>query len=290
MPIEVKIPAVGESITSGVVSVWHKKSGDFVNEGEALFTLETDKVATEIVAEKAGVLETKVPEGQEVKIGEVVAIIEDSKRPPEETKAEAPREKKKEPEFVVTDRRKFTEEGERRPDVPAEAETATKAGDGGSWQASSPGGAKIISEKFTAEEAQQGPEPRAASEAEQKAQHEDYRAGSRQLDDLLKEKSGGQSQSFEMTFERLVASLYMTAMLQLGLMAPEGEQPRADILGARQTIDTLGILNEKTKGNVTPAEQAILQQSLFELRMAFLELTNAITRPPAPNAPAGGRK
>ncbi len=98
MAIEVKIPSVGESITSGVVSAWHKKSGEFVNEGEALFTLETDKVSTEIVAEKAGVLETKVPEGQEVKIGEVVAIIEDSKRPPKETKAEAPREKKKEPE------------------------------------------------------------------------------------------------------------------------------------------------------------------------------------------------
>ena len=80
MAIEVKIPAVGESITSGVVSAWHKKSGEFVNEGEGLFTLETDKVSTEIVAEKAGVLETKVPEGQEVKIGEVVAMIDDSKR------------------------------------------------------------------------------------------------------------------------------------------------------------------------------------------------------------------
>src|SRR5215216_2060192 len=86
MPIEVKIPAVGESITSGVVSVWHKKSGDFVNAGDALFTLETDKVSTEIVAETAGVLETKVPEGQEVKIGEVVATIDDSKSGPSEAK------------------------------------------------------------------------------------------------------------------------------------------------------------------------------------------------------------
>jgi 2-oxoglutarate dehydrogenase E2 component (dihydrolipoamide succinyltransferase) len=77
--VEVKIPAVGESITSGIVSVWHKKSGDFVNAGDALFTLETDKVSTEIVAEKAGVLETSVAEGQEVKIGEVVAVIDDSK-------------------------------------------------------------------------------------------------------------------------------------------------------------------------------------------------------------------
>jgi len=97
MAIEVKIPAVGESITSGVVSAWQKKSGEFVNEGETLFTLETDKVSTEIVAEKAGVLETKVPEGQEVKIGEVVAVIDDSKQRLEEKKAEKPPEKKKEP-------------------------------------------------------------------------------------------------------------------------------------------------------------------------------------------------
>jgi 2-oxoglutarate dehydrogenase E2 component (dihydrolipoamide succinyltransferase) len=93
MPIDVKIPAVGESITSGVVSIWHKKSGDFVNEGEPLFTLETDKVSTEIVAEKAGVLETKVPEGHEVKIGEVVATIDDSKSAPAGGKA-PPIEKK----------------------------------------------------------------------------------------------------------------------------------------------------------------------------------------------------
>jgi 2-oxoglutarate dehydrogenase E2 component (dihydrolipoamide succinyltransferase) len=79
MAIEVKIPAVGESISSGVVSVWHKKSGDFVNAGDALFTLETDKVSTEITAETPGVLDTMVPEGQEVKIGEVVATIDDSK-------------------------------------------------------------------------------------------------------------------------------------------------------------------------------------------------------------------
>src|ERR1051325_11626816 len=97
MPVEVKIPAVGESISSGVVSAWHKKSGEFVNEGEALFTLETDKVSTEIVAEKAGLLETKVPEGQEVKIGEVVATIDDSKSAPAQTRA-VPVEKKPEKE------------------------------------------------------------------------------------------------------------------------------------------------------------------------------------------------
>jgi 2-oxoglutarate dehydrogenase E2 component (dihydrolipoamide succinyltransferase) len=120
MPIEVKIPAVGESITSGVVSVWHKKSGDFVNAGEALFTLETDKVSTEIVAEKDGVLETKVPEGQEVKIGEVVATIDESKAPPEEKK-EKPPEKEKEPQ-----ERKKEPEGKKKG---AEGKETVAAGD-----------------------------------------------------------------------------------------------------------------------------------------------------------------
>ncbi|MEY2601118.1 MAG: hypothetical protein QOJ36_437 [Verrucomicrobiota bacterium] len=97
MSVEVKIPAVGESISSGIVSVWHKKSGDFVNAGDALFTLETDKVSTEIAAETAGVLDTIVPEGQEVKIGEVVATIDDSKKPAEAAPAEKKKEKTEAP-------------------------------------------------------------------------------------------------------------------------------------------------------------------------------------------------
>jgi 2-oxoglutarate dehydrogenase E2 component (dihydrolipoamide succinyltransferase) len=92
MIIEVKVPSVGESVTSGVVSAWHKKSGEFVNEGEPLFALETDKVSTDIVAEKSGVLETKVPEGQEVKIGEVIAVIDDSKQGAKQAKGEQPKE------------------------------------------------------------------------------------------------------------------------------------------------------------------------------------------------------
>jgi 2-oxoglutarate dehydrogenase E2 component (dihydrolipoamide succinyltransferase) len=100
MIIEVKVPSVGESVTSGVVSAWHKKSGQFVNEGEPLFALETDKVSTDIVAEKSGVLETKVSEGQEVKIGEVVAIIDDSKQGAEkkEQKAKDKQSEKKQAE------------------------------------------------------------------------------------------------------------------------------------------------------------------------------------------------
>src|SRR5207248_6097771 len=77
MSVEVKVPAVGESISSGVVSVWHKKSGEQVSAGDALVTLETDKVSTEINADADGVLQTLVAEGAEVKIGDVVATIEE---------------------------------------------------------------------------------------------------------------------------------------------------------------------------------------------------------------------
>jgi 2-oxoglutarate dehydrogenase E2 component (dihydrolipoamide succinyltransferase) len=105
MIIEVKVPSVGESVTSGVVSAWHKKSGEFVNEGEPLFALETDKVSTDIVAEKSGVLETKVAEGQEVKIGEVIGTIDDSKlqagKKEEKAKDKQPGKKQAEPKKTM---------------------------------------------------------------------------------------------------------------------------------------------------------------------------------------------
>jgi 2-oxoglutarate dehydrogenase E2 component (dihydrolipoamide succinyltransferase) len=77
-----------------------------VNEGEPLFALETDKVSTDIVAEKSGVLETKVSEGQEVKIGEVVAMIDDSKQTSEKQEQKAkdkqPEKKQAEPKKTVS--------------------------------------------------------------------------------------------------------------------------------------------------------------------------------------------
>ncbi len=76
MNVEVKVPTVGESITSGILSVWHKKDGESVNAGDILFTLETDKVSTEVSAPEAGVLRTQAAEGDEVKIDQVVAVIE----------------------------------------------------------------------------------------------------------------------------------------------------------------------------------------------------------------------
>lgn len=97
MSIEVKVPAVGESITSGLISIWHKKEGEQVNAGDVLLTLETDKVATEITAEQAGVLHIKAQEGTEVKIGEVIATIDDASGAPAAKAASEPPQKKAEP-------------------------------------------------------------------------------------------------------------------------------------------------------------------------------------------------
>ena len=77
MSVDVKIPSVGESIASGLLSTWHKQDGESVQAGEALLTLETDKVASEVTAERAGTLRIKVPAGEEVTIGQVVGTIEE---------------------------------------------------------------------------------------------------------------------------------------------------------------------------------------------------------------------
>jgi 2-oxoglutarate dehydrogenase E2 component (dihydrolipoamide succinyltransferase) len=76
MSVAVTVPAVGESITSGVLSAWHKKDGDHVAVGDLLFTLDTDKVSSEVTALEAGILKIKVAEGAEVPIGSTVAEIE----------------------------------------------------------------------------------------------------------------------------------------------------------------------------------------------------------------------
>src|SRR5262249_56930189 len=80
----------------------------------------------------------------------------------------------------------------------------------------------------------------------------------------------------EMTFERVVESFYMSALIQMGAIRSEGDPPRVDIIGARQTIDSLTVLQEKTRGNLTDREKTLLQNVLFELRMAWIELTNAV--------------
>jgi 2-oxoglutarate dehydrogenase E2 component (dihydrolipoamide succinyltransferase) len=78
MAIEVKIPPMGESITSGVLAKWHVKDGDLVKKDQPLFELETDKITSEGTAEAAGKITFKVPAGTDVKIGQVVATIDEA--------------------------------------------------------------------------------------------------------------------------------------------------------------------------------------------------------------------
>ena len=120
MNVEVKVPTVGESITSGILSVWHKKDGESVNAGDILFTLETDKVSTEVNAPESGILRTQAAEGDEVKIDQVVAVIEPgsaaipAEKPAEPGKPEpaakvpAPKPKIAAPDDARTTRKKLT--------------------------------------------------------------------------------------------------------------------------------------------------------------------------------------
>jgi len=76
MPTNITVPSIAESITTGVISKWHKKDGDFVNRDEELLDLETDKVTMPILAPEAGVLKRTVGEGDTVNVGQVIGSIE----------------------------------------------------------------------------------------------------------------------------------------------------------------------------------------------------------------------
>ena len=109
MAIEVKIPALGESISSGILTTWHVKDGDFVEEGQTIYELETDKITQEGAADSSGSISLKAAEGGEVEIGAVVAIIDETatgtpvsgpvedKQSPDEKPEESKPESKPEP-------------------------------------------------------------------------------------------------------------------------------------------------------------------------------------------------
>ena len=197
-------------------------------------------------------------------------------------------EKRQESGFTVTDRRLFTEDGELRKGIHEEVETpkatAPPPPPRPAAKETTAAGAPVAPFPAGAGDAQEVPPPPTA--AEQQAQADAYSKSSKELDSRVA-MSGRSAKELEMTFERFLASLYMTAMLQLGLMHQQGEQPHLDIIGARQTIDTLALLAEKTKGNLTPIEETFLQNSLYEVRMAYVEVTNAFSRPPQPGAATG---
>jgi hypothetical protein len=203
-------------------------------------------------------------------------------------------EKRQESGFTVTDRRLFTEDGELRTDGREEVEPpkaatppASVATSSQTAPAEAAPAANAVAAFPAAADGIAGPEmPAAPTVAEQQAQADAYRESAKELDSRV-ELSGRSAKEFEMTFERFLASLYMTAMLQLGLMQEQGGQPRIDILGARQTIDTLALIAEKTKGNLTSTEESFLQNSLYEVRMAYVEVTNALSQPPKPGIATG---
>jgi hypothetical protein len=195
------------------------------------------------------------------------------------------------PKFTVIDRRKIKaeEENENQQSSNPPAERAPEPVE------SSGGPQLVVNEPRTeaepetasaASEAELPPVPTAQESHEQKVA---YDASAQRLEDLVRAQNPAVGPQPPITFENLVQQFYVSAMIQMGAGAQEGQRPRVDILGARTTIDLLGILAEKTRGNLTIVEENTLQTVLFEVRMAFLELTNMISlqamQPPQPPPP-----
>ena len=101
--IQVIIPTLGETISSGILASWHVSDGDYVDEGQMLYELETDKITSEGHAEAAGIISLKVEAGAEVEIGATVAEIDETaakpavNAPATEKKVEAPPPHRPEP-------------------------------------------------------------------------------------------------------------------------------------------------------------------------------------------------
>lgn len=119
--------------------------------------------------------------------------------------------------------------------------------------------------------------PPPPSAEEMRDQESAYEASAQRVEDLLRAQNPAMGAQPPIKFEHLVQQLYLSALMQMGAATPEGQRPRVDIIGARQSIDLLGVLEEKTKGNLTANEARMLETVLFELRMTFLELTKMIS-------------
>jgi hypothetical protein len=196
----------------------------------------------------------------------------------------------KEPQVTFTDRRKISSDGEIRPGVaqseaeerkahqaetPQTSAAAEKPADSGIAGSAAQAG---VGESHSGEDTPDEPSPEGPTAQESAESNAAYRQTTQQLDDLLRTKAPDSSHLGPVVFDHLVQSMYMTAMMSMGAGTQPGEKPRIDLMGARQTIDLLGVLAEKTKGNLTANEQRLLESALFELRMMFLEITNAIAR------------
>jgi 2-oxoglutarate dehydrogenase E2 component (dihydrolipoamide succinyltransferase) len=87
--IDIKVPTVGESINEVTLLKWTKKDGEYVDRDEVIAELESEKATFEVNAEKAGVLKTAAQEGDTLKIGDLLASIDEAAAKPEGKKSEA---------------------------------------------------------------------------------------------------------------------------------------------------------------------------------------------------------
>ncbi len=169
-------------------------------------------------------------------------------------------DKEKEPETVrVVDRRRFTDQGERRKDV-EESDHAQESprvlGSPPPPPASEPGAAAPAPESHATRETRRTAEPALP---------------------------GGEP---KMDFETLVLSLSTTTMYQLGLVeGPDRAPIPADLQAARQTLDMLAVIEEKTRGNLSAREQQLLEQALYELRLTYVQLSGQKTPAPSSASP-----
>lgn len=196
---------------------------------------------------------------------------------------------KKSESFTVTDRRKFTIEGDVRPDAPREEEPSATPTQPEPKADSNPN--EFPRRPIEAPAAADEPEDADVISAEETRESAAaYKQSSADMDKHLAgqlKEHGRNSKDFEMNFEKLVASLYTTAIMQLGLDPASGQMKyQPDIIAARQTVDMLSILQEKTKGNLDAKESRLLDSILYELRMAYIEITKMLTQAPPP---AGGQ-
>jgi hypothetical protein len=207
-------------------------------------------------------------------------------------------DKKNNEEFTVADRRRFSfedgiihENPNRSPEpvkeeaTPAPSVQEQKKAEVREFPKREEQDGEAVKPSAPAEEASELAQHPPLSDSDKKAGDAAFAASSKQIDDQIRSQLGRKAEEFQMNFERFVASIYMTALMQLGLLHEQGGQPRVDLLGARQTIDTLVLLRDKTKGNLTPAEENLLSNSLYEVQMAYVEVTNALTRSVQPAPP-----
>ena len=198
------------------------------------------------------------------------------------------------PKFEVIDRRRMKAEEEEKgqAQTPPAAEEKPSTPQAGPRLVIPEEQAAPPAEDLTAEVAadeQFSDLPPAPTAEESQQQKSAYDASAQRLEDLVRAQNPGVGAQPPVGFDHLVQQLYVSAMIQMGAGTQEGQRPRIDILGARQTIDLLGILAEKSKGNLTEAEDRTLQTVLFDVRMTFLELTNMITLQGVPTPPPGKR-